>query len=129
MKLFFVLITNFSWQGSEYVESIYLCEFEITNKSSLLLSPKVFSRMHKLKILEIFGSYNFIELTEGLASIPDELRLLYWYHYPLEYLPITCTKNLVMLEMLGSELQKLWDGKMVCMYEYSLCAYMKWILF
>lgn len=109
---FALISSTYYWQGTEFIHSITL---DNGPYGDLHLSSQVFSRMHKLKILK-FSEHEGINLPEGLEFLPNELRVLYWPNYPLQNLPSTfCAKNLVELRMIGSNLQELWDGIVVCM--------------
>ncbi|XP_013605067.1 PREDICTED: disease resistance protein RRS1 [Brassica oleracea var. oleracea] len=97
--------------GSEDIEAISL------NPSVLNfdLNPMAFEKMYNLRYLKICsskpGSYSTIHLPKGLKSLPDELRLLHWENFPLLSLPQGFdTRNLVILNMCSSKLQRLWEG-------------------
>lgn len=101
-------------QGSEDIEAISL------NPSVLNfdLNPMAFEKMYNLRYLKICsskpGSYSTIHLPKGLKSLPDELRLLHWENFPLLSLPQGFdTRNLVILNMCSSKLQRLWEGTKV----------------
>ncbi|KAF2590001.1 hypothetical protein F2Q70_00040750 [Brassica cretica] len=98
-------------EGSEDIEAISL------NPSVLNfdLNPMAFEKMYNLRYLKICsskpGSYSTIHLPKGLKSLPDELRLLHWENFPLLSLPQGFdTRNLVILNMCSSKLQRLWEG-------------------
>ncbi|XP_058007332.1 disease resistance protein RPV1 [Hevea brasiliensis] len=78
------------------------------------LSPTVFERMYNLKFLKFYCSVhpqNRVNLSEGLKFLPNELRLLHWYGYPLKSLPLSsCAENLVDLCLTNSKIKELWDG-------------------
>jgi hypothetical protein len=81
----------------------------------LQLSPQVFSKMRKLKFLDIYtnGSQNegSLSLPQGLEFLPNELRYLRWEYYPLDSLPSKFSaENLVTLNLPYSQLKKLWQG-------------------
>ncbi|KHG06557.1 putative WRKY transcription factor 19 -like protein [Gossypium arboreum] len=76
--------------------------------------------MRKLKFLKFYLPYSFervqvtskILLPQGLLSLPDELRYLYWERYPVKTLPTRFDpKNLVELDMSYSHVEQLWEGK------------------
>ncbi|CAN6544709.1 unnamed protein product [Malus baccata var. baccata] len=56
---------------------------------------------------------NILDLSQGLQSLPNSLRYLYWLGYPLKSLPSTFSpQNLVELRMPGSFVgAKLWSKK------------------
>ncbi|XP_010449344.1 PREDICTED: disease resistance protein RRS1-like isoform X1 [Camelina sativa] len=97
--------------GTEAIEGIFLDMSGL----SFELSPAVFERMHRLRLLKIHcpTSENDCKvcLREGLYSLSDELRLLHWERYPLGSLPRNFNpKNLVELNMPYSNMTKLWKG-------------------
>ncbi|KAJ7962568.1 Disease resistance protein (TIR-NBS-LRR class) [Quillaja saponaria] len=77
------------------------------------LRPDTFASMDNLRILMLDAPYLFrhIFLSEGLESLPDELRVLFWPGYPLKSLPSSAyPKQLVTLNLSRSNIEKLWDG-------------------
>ncbi|KAG2329325.1 hypothetical protein Bca52824_000505 [Brassica carinata] len=80
------------------------------------LNPMAFEKMYTLRYLKICNSkpgnyYSKLHLPKGLESLPDELRLLHWENFPLSSLPQGYDpRNLVVLNMCSSQLQKLWKG-------------------
>ncbi|KAL1195093.1 Disease resistance protein RPP2A [Cardamine amara subsp. amara] len=103
------VLTNNS--GTEAIEGIFLNASGLTFE----LSPIVFERMYRLRLLKLhyptFKNHYKICLPQGLYSLPDELRLLHWERYPLESLPRNFNpKNLVELNMPYSNMTKLWKG-------------------
>ncbi|XP_058007339.1 disease resistance protein RPV1-like [Hevea brasiliensis] len=78
------------------------------------LSPTVFERMYNLKFLKFYCSIphqNRVSLSEGLIFLPEELRLLHWYQYPLKSLLLSsCAENLVDLRLTNSKIKELWNG-------------------
>lgn len=52
-----------------------------------------------------------LHLPSGLESLPNKLMYLQWDGYPSKSLPSTfCPDNLVVLSMMESHVEKLWDG-------------------
>ncbi|VVB12434.1 unnamed protein product [Arabis nemorensis] len=97
--------------GTEAIEGIFLDASGLT----LELSPTVFERMYRLRLLKLYflisGSHCKVCLPQGLHFLPDELRLLHWERYPLGSLPWNFNpKNLVELNMPYSNMTKLWKG-------------------
>lgn len=75
-------------QGTEAIEGIFLDASDLTCE----LSPTVFSNMYRLRLLKFYCSNTSgyqckLSLPQGLDTLPDELRLLHWEHYPLDNLP------------------------------------------
>ncbi|XP_024005675.1 uncharacterized protein LOC18029147 isoform X2 [Eutrema salsugineum] len=98
--------------GTEEIEGIFLDASDLTCK----LSSNVFGKMDSLRLLKLCCSTSENEckltLLDGLDTLPDELRLLHWEHYPLDYLPQTFNpENLVEINMPYSDMEKLWEGK------------------
>lgn len=73
--------------------------------------------MHKLILLQFYDSKHEghrLCLPQGLESLPDQLRYLYWDNYPSRSLPSTFSaENLVKLDMQDSEIRNLWQGVQV----------------
>uniref|UniRef100_A0A1J3FF21 Disease resistance protein RRS1 n=1 Tax=Noccaea caerulescens TaxID=107243 RepID=A0A1J3FF21_NOCCA len=97
--------------GSESIKAIFLDPSCL----SFDIKPMTFGNMYNLKYLKICswkpGKKPAIHLPKGLQSLPDELRLLHWDNFPLLSLPQDYdTRNLVILNMCYSQLQKLWQG-------------------
>ncbi|KAG2249242.1 hypothetical protein Bca52824_088870 [Brassica carinata] len=105
------VLTNNS--GTEAIEGIFLDASDLTCE----LSPTVFSNMYRLRLLKFYcsntsGNQCKQSLPQGLDTLPDELRLLHWEHYPLGYLPQKFSpENLVEINMPYSNIEKLWEGK------------------
>lgn len=82
---------------------------------NLQLSPHVFNKMSKLQFVYFRKNFDvFPLLPRGLQSFPAELRYLSWSHYPLISLPENFSaENLVIFDLSGSLVLKLWDGVQV----------------
>lgn len=114
VKLMFPFLCDCLRQGTEAIEGIFLDASDFACK----LSPTVFDKMHRLRLLKFYCSTSGNEcklyLPDGLDTLPEELRLLHWENYPLEYLPQTFNPgNLVEVNMPYSKIKKLWEGKKV----------------
>ncbi|VVB05360.1 unnamed protein product [Arabis nemorensis] len=97
--------------GSEDIEAIFLDPSGL----SFDVNPMTFENMYNLRYLKIcssnLGNHSSLHLPKGLKSLPYELRLLHWENFPLLSLPQDFdTRNLVILNMCSSKLQKLWEG-------------------
>ncbi|KAL1199772.1 putative disease resistance protein [Cardamine amara subsp. amara] len=97
--------------SSEDIEAIYL------NPSVLSfdVNAEAFKDMYNLRYLKISssnpGNHHALHLPKGVKTLPDELRLLQWENFPLLSLPQDFnSRNLVILNMCNSKLQKLWKG-------------------
>ncbi|XP_060667731.1 disease resistance protein RPV1-like [Ziziphus jujuba] len=98
--------------GTSTVEGIFLHNSETTEVN---LSPEVFSEMHSLRLLKIYGTDKKnicnLKFPQGLQYLPDALRFLCWNGCSLKSLPSNFTaENIVILEMRYSQLEQLWDG-------------------
>ncbi|CAK8560417.1 unnamed protein product [Lathyrus sativus] len=103
-------------KGSKAIRSIAT---DLSIIKDLKLNPEVFSKMNKLRYLDIYSKgdyYTFrqfpqkLYLPQGLESLPNELKYLRWAYYPLESLPSEFTaENLVVLNLQCSKVKKLWQ--------------------
>ena len=76
-----------------------------------------FKKMSNLIMLNVHRGYTF---TASL-DLPDSLRYLDWFQYPLESLPSNfCPENLVELHMQYSKVKKLWKEEQVY---YIICLF------
>ncbi|KAM5563398.1 hypothetical protein ABKV19_018178 [Rosa sericea] len=100
-------------KGTGTIEAIFLDMSKITK---LHVRGAAFKDMHNLRLLKIYNSGDeFPEkrckmyLPEGLSSLPDALKYLYWDGYPLKSLPSEFSPdNLVELHMPNSQVEQLW---------------------
>ncbi|XP_027916364.1 disease resistance-like protein DSC1 isoform X1 [Vigna unguiculata] len=98
-------------RGTEAVEGIIL---DVSQIRVLLLSYETFSRMINMRFLKFYMGKSRkcnLHLPSGLESLPNKLMYLQWDGYPSKSLPSTfCPDNLVVLSMMESYVEKLWDG-------------------
>ncbi|XP_022566896.2 disease resistance protein TAO1-like [Brassica napus] len=95
--------------GSKSVIGIKLDYYKI--EEELYVSEKAFDGMSNLQFLQVNGYGAPLQLTRGLNYLSHKLRLLHWSHFPMSCFP--CNVNLeflVELIMIGSKLEKLWEG-------------------
>ncbi|CAN6974273.1 unnamed protein product [Brassica oleracea var. botrytis] len=95
--------------GSKSVIGIKLDYYKI--EEELEVSEKAFDGMSNLQFLQVTGYSAPLQLTRGLNYLSHKLRLLHWSHFPMPCFP--CNVNLeflVELIMIGSKLEKLWEG-------------------
>ncbi|XP_062074361.1 TMV resistance protein N-like [Humulus lupulus] len=97
---------------SAMVEGIFL---DVSKIKGLNLSPAVFLEANNLRLLKIHNSKRTNDsklcFPQGLQSLPDALRLLYWREYPFKTLPLSFDpEKLVRLRMPHSQVEQLWDG-------------------
>ncbi|KAF3506528.1 hypothetical protein F2Q69_00000442 [Brassica cretica] len=96
-------------KGSKSVIGIKLDYYKI--EEELEVSEKAFDGMSNLQFLQVTGYSAPLQLTRGLNYLSHKLRLLHWSHFPMPCFP--CNVNLeflVELIMIGSKLEKLWEG-------------------
>lgn len=108
MFLFFI------FQGTETVEAIIL---DATEDTHINLSPKAFAKMLNLRLLAFrdHKAVRPVNLPQGLDLLPENLRYFLWDGYPCKSLPPTyCPEMLVELSLRYSQVEKLWDGVLVC---------------
>ena len=73
-------------------------------------NTKSFTKMRRLQLLQITGAH----LTGSYSLLPRELIWLYWLGCPLKSLPSDFhLSELVILDMQGSKVRKLWKGTKV----------------
>ncbi|XP_004292718.1 PREDICTED: TMV resistance protein N-like isoform X1 [Fragaria vesca subsp. vesca] len=104
--------------GTARVEVMFV---NISRIQGLQLSRTTFKNMHNLRLLKFHAPFkhsqedvdeaNKVYLPQGLESLPEGLRYLYWDGYrfkslPSEFLP----RNLVELRMSYSLIEKLWSN-------------------
>lgn len=55
-----------------------------------------------------------VHVDQGLEYLPEKLRYLHWYKYPLKSLPSDFDpENLVALNLPYSKVKQIWEGKKV----------------
>ncbi|KDP24756.1 hypothetical protein JCGZ_25496 [Jatropha curcas] len=97
-------------EGTEAIKGISL---DMSTAKELNLKPTAFEKMYNLKFLKFYASLSKIKvyLPKGLSFLPEELRLLHWYQFPLKSLPLgSYVENLVELRMHKSKLKELCSG-------------------
>ncbi|VYS49319.1 unnamed protein product [Arabidopsis thaliana] len=94
--------------------SIVGVSFDVAHINKLIISSRAFERMYNLVFLKVYdGRHCSARKTYNLEGIefPRHLRLLHWDAYPRKSLPRRFyQENIVELNMVGSHLEKLWDG-------------------
>ncbi|KAI8021801.1 putative disease resistance protein RPP1, partial [Camellia lanceoleosa] len=77
------------------------------NSNKIALEVDAFSRMHKLKLLQL----NYLQDNGSFENFPKGLRWLCWHGFPFKSIcndfPL---ESLVVLEMRYNNLQKVWEG-------------------
>ncbi|KAA8527896.1 hypothetical protein F0562_035235 [Nyssa sinensis] len=90
-------------KGTETIQGVTLV---LPTSNEVHLNTKAFSRMHKLRLLQI----KCVHLTGSYEYLSKELRWLYWHYCPLRYLPSNFhLENLVVLDMQHSNMEKVWQ--------------------
>ncbi|KDP35895.1 hypothetical protein JCGZ_09867 [Jatropha curcas] len=85
----------------------------MSTAKELNLKPTAFEKMYNLKFLKFYASLSKIKvyLPKGLNFLPEGVRLLHWYQFPLKSLPLgSYVENLVELRMRESKLKELCSG-------------------
>lgn len=94
----------------------------LINSNEIVLETKAFSRMHKLRLLQLDN----VHLHGCYEEFPPRLRWLCWLAFPLDSIPIDFPlENLVVLEMQYSSLKQMWKGTKAC---YSILFLLNWVL-
>ncbi|XP_028224450.1 disease resistance protein RPP5-like isoform X3 [Glycine soja] len=104
-------------KGTESIRSI---RADLSVIRELKLSPDTFTKMSKLQFLhfphqgcvDYFPHQSSVDhFPHRLQSFSVELRYIVWRHFPLKSLPENFSaKNLVLLDLSYSRVEKLWDG-------------------
>ncbi|XP_010099047.2 disease resistance protein RML1A isoform X2 [Morus notabilis] len=95
-------------RGIETITGISLDTSNFSREISLL--PATFLRMWELRLLRIIDTGK-LYLPQGPLIFPNPLRYLQWHGYPLKSLSTNfIAEMLVILDMRGSQLEKLWEG-------------------
>ncbi|KAI5311034.1 hypothetical protein L3X38_045621 [Prunus dulcis] len=93
--------------------------FNTSNIRELHLNHAAFKKMYNLRLLEIYDSsygqkYCKLYLSQGLQTLPESLRYLYWDGYPLKSLPSKFSpENLVELKMPRSLVKQLGEEDLI----------------
>ncbi|KAL3027278.1 hypothetical protein AAZX31_03G042800 [Glycine max] len=107
-EIYEVLNSN---KGTSAIRSISI---DLSKIRKLKLGPRIFSKMSNLQFLDFHSKYNRDDmdfLPEGLEYLPSNIRYLRWKQCPLRSLPEKFSaKDLVILDLSDSCVQKLWDG-------------------
>ena len=93
------------------IEAISL-NMSSSNARDINLTPRAFTKMKKLRLLNFNNCGNKVHVPEDLVKSDfTELKYFHWYGYPLKSLqPKFHFEKLVILEMRNSNLKKLWSG-------------------
>lgn len=88
----------------------YMKRLNIYTTNDTRLKTDAFSKMHKLRLLQI----NKVQLIGEYKDFPKKLRWLCWHGSPLTSLPNQFhLDSLVAIDMQDSNLEKLWSGRKV----------------
>ncbi|KAL1215135.1 Disease resistance protein RPS6 [Cardamine amara subsp. amara] len=99
---------------------------EIDEFDELCVHESAFKKMPNLRFLKVYTWKNEVRLQlldKSFDYLPPSLKLLSWNFYPMRCLPSKFRPiNLVILEMLNSKLEKLWEGdlSLPCLKEMDL---------
>ncbi|XP_024161437.2 disease resistance protein RUN1 [Rosa chinensis] len=95
--------------GTQTIEGLVLNMqmYPSRNSSKVVLETNAFTRMHKLRLLQL----SHVQLSGRYEEFPAGLRWLCWIKFPLASLPTDFPlESLVALEMCYSSLRRLWRG-------------------
>ncbi|CAL9241613.1 unnamed protein product, partial [Arabidopsis halleri] len=109
--------------GTEKILGISLDMDEIDHE--LHVNESAFKGMNNLRFLKFYTSEKEVRLHlhESFDYLPHKLKLLHWERYPMRCMPSKfCPKNLVILMMKNSKLEKLWEGdsSLTCLKEMDM---------
>lgn len=93
------------------------------NLGELELNKKVFKNTRNLKLLKIYNCFErcIVYPPQGHEHLPESLVYLHWESYPSKSLPENFTlEKLVELHMPFSQVDKLWDGSLVCFLLFDI---------
>ncbi|KAI8021874.1 TMV resistance protein N [Camellia lanceoleosa] len=78
------------------------------NSNQVTLEVDAFTRMHKLKLLQL----NYVQISGSLENFPKGLRWLCWHGFPFKFIPCDFPlESLIVLDMSYSSLQIIWEGE------------------
>jgi hypothetical protein len=92
------------------------------------LHADTFKKMHNLRIIKFHDSFrknSNVTFDGFLMSFPNDLKILQWTRFPQRSLPQNFRQqNLIRLDMIYSDLEKLWEGDQVFHFKlYILIIY------
>ncbi|KAK2438847.1 disease resistance protein RPV1 [Trifolium repens] len=102
-------------KGTDAIQCIFIDTKKI---KKVQLHDKTFKKMHNLRMIKIksYNSYgNDSNVTFDAFRFPDHLKFLCWEAFPQKSLQqdFFCRENLVILEMICSNLEQLWEEDQV----------------
>ncbi|KAG5405451.1 hypothetical protein IGI04_011570 [Brassica rapa subsp. trilocularis] len=106
-------------------------KLNIDEIDELNVHENAFKGMRNLRFLEIHSKKRYvfgkeevpIHLPENFDYLPPKLKILDWYEYPMRCLPSKFRpEKLVMLKMVNSKLEKLWEGivSLICLKKMDM---------
>jgi hypothetical protein len=128
------LVINYVlFQGTDAIRYIFLDMGEI---KKVQLHADTFKEMCNLRIID-FNHWDYLNDCDCptpsdsnvtfhtfLDSLPNTLKILRWDCFPQRSLPQDfCPENLVMLYMIFSDLEQLWEGDQVFHFKFMLCTF------
>jgi hypothetical protein len=91
------------------------------------LHADTFKKMHNLRIINFHDSFrknSNVTFDGFLMSFPNDLKILQWTRFPQRSLPQNFRQeNLIRLDMIYSDLEKLWDGDQVFHFKLYIYIY------
>ena len=103
------------------------------------LNAEAFSKMKNLRFLKIGKAFSDVpppedlircnvQLPHGLNYLSNELHVINWHAYPLNYIPTSFQPNkLVELRMVCSGIRQLWKGILVSFSLLQMCIFFVFI--
>lgn len=94
-----------------YLKEMYRDYFE-HNEGEIILFTKSFEVMVNLRLLQLSN----VRLEGTFKHLPTELKWLQWRKCPLKYLPFGCPRELTVLDLSESNIEKVWGFQWWCWY-------------
>jgi hypothetical protein len=87
---------------------------EEVEEEEMMMDAVMIEYFSNLKLLIILQKMEYVNSSESLSCLSNELRYLEWWNYPFKYLPSSFQPiQLVELILSRSSIEKLWEGKKV----------------
>lgn len=103
-----------------YLKEMYRDYFE-HNEGEIILFTKSFEVMVNLRLLQLSN----VRLEGTFKHLPAELKWLQWRKCPLKYLPFGCPRELTVLDLSESNIEKVWGCQWWCWYNRKVWLLIK----
>lgn len=106
-------------QNFSYIKDIF---FDLSKIRAIHLSFRAFINISNLRLLKFYMPDHWgvpimsskLHIDQSLEYLPEELRYLHWYEYPLKTLPSNFEpENLLELNLPYSKIETIWEVKKV----------------